>query len=106
MNYERELGYLRRELKKTTDKYYEAVAEGHEFYAETWSDEIVDIEHQIRVYEQATKADKYESKLEEVKKQLQIEIRLAKRSGDNAEELAFSEALDMIENLTWSDGDA
>ena len=99
MNYEKELEYLRRELKKSTEKYNEAVAEGHERYAEIWSDDILDIKFQIHVYEQATKADKYEANLEEVKKQLQTEIQLAKRSGNNAEELAFYEALDIIEKI-------
>lgn len=99
MNYQKELEYLRRELKKSTEKYEEAVAEGQERHAEIWEDDIKDIKHQIHVYEQATKAEGYEAKLAEVKKQLQAEAQLAKRSGNDAEELAFTEALNMIENL-------
>lgn len=99
MNYQKELEYLRRELKKSTEKYEEAVVEGQERHAEIWHDDILDIKHQIHVYEQATKADEYEVKLAEVKKQLQNEAQLAKRSGNEAEELAFTEALNMIENL-------
>lgn len=99
MNYQKELEYLRRELKKSTEKYEEAVAEGQERHAEIWEDDIKDIKHQINIYEQATKAEEYEAKLAEVKKQLQAEAQLAKRSGNDAEELAFTEALNMIENL-------
>ena len=49
--------------------------------------------------EQATKADEYEANLNEVKRQLKIKIRHARRDGDYSEAGAFSEALDMIENL-------
>lgn len=50
------------------------------------------------VYAQATKADEYEANLNEVKRQLKIKIRHARRDGDYSEAGAFSEALDMIEN--------
>ena len=99
MNYQKELEYLRRELEKSRAKFNESVEEGRERHAEIWHDDILDIKHQIHVYEQATKAEEYEAKLAEVKKQLQVEAQLAKGSGNDAEELAFTEALNMIENL-------
>ena len=52
-----------------------------------------------RVYTQDAKADEYEANLNEVKRQLKIKIRHARRDGDYSEAGAFSEALDMIENL-------
>lgn len=48
---------------------------------------------------QAAKADEYKVNLNEVKKQLKIQIRHARRDGDYSEASALSEALDMIENL-------
>ena len=57
------------------------------------------IEELDLVYTQASKADEYEANLNEVKRQLKIKIRHARRDGDYSEAGAFSEALDMIENL-------
>lgn len=42
--------------------------------------------------------DECEANLNEVKKQLKIKIRHARRDGDYSEASAFSEALDMIED--------
>lgn len=57
------------------------------------------LEELDHVYAQAAKADDYEVNLNEVKRQLKIKIRHARRDGDYSEAYAFSEALDMIENL-------
>lgn len=50
-------------------------------------------------YIKFNKTDEYEANLNEVKRQLKIKIRHARRDGDYSEAGAFSEALDMIENL-------
>lgn len=51
------------------------------------------------VYAQAAKADEYEADLNEVKRQLKIKIRHARRDGDYSEASALSEAFEMIEYL-------
>lgn len=58
----------------------------------------VEVEKEI-TEEKSIKADEYEANLNEVKRQLKIKIRHARRDGDYSEAYAFSEALDMIENL-------
>ena len=61
-----------------------------------WEDVFEELDH---VYAQSAKAGEYEANLNEVKRQLKIKIRHARRDGDYSEAYAFSEALDMIENL-------
>ena len=62
MNYEKELAYLRKEFKKSEDKFREAEREGYEADADIWQDDMVNIGHQIHIHEQAAKADEYEAK--------------------------------------------
>lgn len=65
----------------------------YESESNRYYDKIEELDH---VYAQAVKADEYEANLNEVKRQLKIKIRHARRDGDYSEAFAFSEALDMI----------
>src|SRR5699024_8712561 len=62
MSYEKELAELRKNWKKSTDKYEEAIEYGFVVDAAMRSHDVMEIERQIYVYEQATKADEYEAK--------------------------------------------
>ena len=62
MSYEKELAELRKNWKKSTDKYEEAIEYGFVVDAAIRSHDVMEIERQIYVYEQATKADEYEAK--------------------------------------------
>lgn len=62
MSYEKELAELRKEWKKSTEKYEEAIENGYDVDADMWSHDVMEIERQIYVYEQASKADEYEAK--------------------------------------------
>ena len=99
MGYEKELEYLRKELKNSEAKFHEAEREGWHTDANIYKDNMENFEYQINIHQQAAKADECEAKLNEVKRQLKIKIRHARRDGDYSEASAFSEALDMIEYL-------
>lgn len=99
MLYEKEIAELWKEWKKSTEKYEEAIEDGYDVDAEMWANDVETIHRQIHLYEQAAKADEYETNLNEFKRQLKIKIRHARRDGDYSEASAFFEALDMIEYL-------
>src|SRR5699024_6582234 len=71
MSYEKELAELRKNWKKSTDKYEEAIEYGFVVDAAMRSHDVMEIERQIYVYEQATKADEYEAKNNELLEELQ-----------------------------------
>lgn len=60
MSYEKELEYLRKEFKKSEDKFREAEREGYETDADIWQNDMENIGHQIHIHERAAKADEYE----------------------------------------------
>ena len=62
LSYEEELEYLRREFKKSEDKFHEAEREGWHTDANIYKDNMENFEYQIHIHEQATKADEYEAK--------------------------------------------
>lgn len=62
MSYEEEIAYLRKELKKSEDKFREAEQEGYETDANVWENDMENLGRQIYLYEQASKADEYEAK--------------------------------------------
>lgn len=100
MSYEKELEYLRKELKNSEAKFHEAEREGWHADANIYKDNMENFEYQINIHEQAAKADEYEANLKKVKKQLRIKIRHARLDEEYEEESAFSEALDIVEYLT------
>ena len=100
MSYEKELEHLRKEFKKSKAKFHEAEREGWHTDANIYKDNMENFKYQIHIHEQAAKSNQYEADLNEVKRQLKIKIRHARRDGDYSEESAFSEALDILEYLT------
>lgn len=99
MSYEKELEHLRKEFKMSKAKFHEAEREGWHTDANIYKDNMENFEYQIDIHEQAAKTEEYETNLNEVKRQFKIKIRHARRDGDYSEASAFSEALDMIEDL-------
>ncbi len=99
MSYEKELEYLRKELKKSKDKFHEAEREGWHTDANTYKDNMENFEYQIHIHEQAAKADEYEANINEFKERLKIKIQHSREDGDYSEAYGFSKSLDMIENL-------
>ena len=63
MSYEKELAELRKEWKKSTDKYEEAIEDGYDVDADMWSHDVMEIERQIYVYEQASKTDELQKQI-------------------------------------------
>ena len=64
MSYEEELEYLRREFKKSEDKFHEAEREGWHTDANIYEDNMENLGYQIHIHEQAAKAHEYEAKAE------------------------------------------
>ena len=64
MSYEKDLDYLRRELRNAQNIYDEAEKDERESDAEMWMNRVTHLEFQIEVFEKATKADEYEAKAE------------------------------------------
>ena len=64
MSYEEELEYLRREFKKSEDKFHEAEREGCNLDVTVYEDNMAILEYQIRLHEQASKVNEYEAKAE------------------------------------------
>lgn len=62
MKYEKDLEYLRRELKNAQNIYDEAEENERESDAEMWMNRITHLEFQIDVFKNAAKADEYEAK--------------------------------------------
>lgn len=62
MKYEKDLEYLRRELKNAQNIYDEAEENERESDAEMWMNRITHLEFQIDVFKNAAKAGEYEAK--------------------------------------------
>lgn len=62
MSYEKDLDYLKRELRNAQNIYDEAEKDERESDAEMWMNRVTHLEFQIEVFEKATKSDEYEAK--------------------------------------------
>ena len=62
MSYEKDLDYLKRELRNAQNIYDEAEKDERESDAEMWMNSVTHLEFQIEVFEKATKSDEYEAK--------------------------------------------
>lgn len=62
MKYEKDLEYLRKELKNAQNIYDEAEENERESDAEMWMNRITHLEFQIDVFKNAAKADEHEAK--------------------------------------------
>ena len=85
---------------KELDEVYAKAAEYKEYRADTEKlYNALKAKGEKEILKYKVIADECEANLNEVKKQLKIKIRHARRDGDYSEAYAFSEALDMIGNL-------
>ena len=81
MKYEKDLEYLRRELKNAQNIYDEAEEDECESDAEMWMNRITHLEFQIDVFKNAAKADEYEVKakafddIREARKEVLTDVR-------------------------------
>lgn len=71
MSYEKDLEYLREELKNSEDKLRQAEMNGYVTDAEMWESDVENIRYQIKVHEEASKAGEYKAKAEAFDKILQ-----------------------------------
>src|SRR5699024_2136164 len=62
MSYEKDLEYLKRELRNAQNIYDEAEKDERVSDAEMWMNRATHLEFQIEVFEKATKSDEYEAK--------------------------------------------
>ena len=112
MSYEKDLDYLKRELRNAQNIYDEAEKDERESDAEMWMNRVTHLEFQIEVFEKATKSDEYEAKAkafdESLKgfkelERLHEEVRKAsKRNRDKSEiykEVLFHVIREMESNL-------
>ena len=79
MSYEEELEYLRREFKKSEDKFHEAEREGWHTDANIYEDNMENLGYQIHIHEQAAKADEHEAKakaFDSLKNKLENEVKI------------------------------